>query len=275
MRFDLLTLHPSLCEAPTAASILGRARSAGLIDIRVHDLRTWADGPRRQADDTPYGGGSGMVMKVDVVDRALQAVREAGGRTVLLDPAAPTFRQRDAVRLSRLSQLVLVCGHYEGVDARVRHHLVDESLSIGDFVLTGGELAALVIVDAVARLVPGVLGNASSLDEESFTAHQGAHLLLEAPQYTRPRSYRGWDVPDVLLSGHHGQVRAWRAATSLELTRRIRPDLLGLPPAPPEPGPPLGDEGLGRSEGADLLAGPAAGDSTDGDKRLATRRTSG
>lgn len=229
MRFDLLTLHPTICEAPASVSILGRARAAGLIDVQVHDLRQWAEGSRRQADDTPYGGGSGMVMKVDVVDRALQAVRAPGCRTVLLDPVAPSFRQRDAVRLSQYPQLVLVCGHYEGVDARVRDHLVDEALSIGDYVLTGGELAALVVLDAVARLVPGVLGNSGSLDEESFTARDGEHLLLEAPQYTRPRSYRGWDVPEVLLSGHHQQVRSWRAAESLELTRRLRPDLLRPP----------------------------------------------
>ncbi len=230
MRFDLITLHPAICEAPASVSILGRARAAGLIDVRVHDLRQWAGGARRQADDAPYGGGSGMVLKVDVVDRAIQAVRTPGCRTVLLDPAAPRFRQADAVRLSTISQLVLICGHYEGVDARVRDHLVDESLSIGDYVLTGGELAALVVLDAVARLVPGVLGNAGSLDEESFTAREGEHLRLEAPQYTRPRSYQGWEVPEVLLSGHHQQVREWRAARSLELTRRLRPDLLGDDP---------------------------------------------
>ncbi|MCK6505340.1 tRNA (guanosine(37)-N1)-methyltransferase TrmD [Myxococcota bacterium] len=234
MRFDLLTLHPELCLGPVSGSIIGRARAAGLLDVRVHDLRTWAEGRHKQADDAPYGGGSGMVMKVDVVDRGIAAVRQEGARVVLLDPVAPTFTQRDALRLARLSQLVLVCGHYEGVDARVREHLVDEALSIGDYVLTGGELAALVVLDAVARQVPGVLGNPDSLGVESFTPREDGRVLLEAPQYTRPREYRGWEVPDVLLSGHHGRVEAWRHEQALALTRRWRPDLLARPPEDPD-----------------------------------------
>lgn len=226
MRFDLLTLHPELCLGPVSGSIIGRARAAGLIDVRVHDLRDWAPGRHKQADDAPYGGGSGMVMKVDVVDRGVQAVRQDGARVVLLDPVAPTFTQRDALRLAAFPQLVLVCGHYEGVDARVRDHLVDEALSIGDYVLTGGELAALVVLDAVARQVPGVLGNPDSLGVESFTPRADGRVLLEAPQYTRPREYRGWEVPEVLLSGHHGRVEAWRHEQALALTGRWRPDLL-------------------------------------------------
>lgn len=226
VRFDLLTLHPGLCEGPLSGSIIGRARQAGLLDVRIHDLRQWAPGSRRQADDAPFGGGSGMVMKVDVVDAALQAVAGPEARIVLMDPAAPLFRQADAARLAQVPQLVLVCGHYEGVDGRVREHLVHEALSIGDFVLTGGELAALVVLDAVARLRPGVLGNDESLREESFQPGEGGRIRLEAPCYTRPREYRGWSVPEVLLSGDHARIRRWREEQGWERTRRFRPDLL-------------------------------------------------
>ncbi len=221
MRFDILTLHPAMCEGPLSTSIVGRAREGALIDVRVHDLRQWGLGRHRTCDDTPYGGGSGMVMRVDVVDQGLEAVRGPGCRTILMDPAGARFTQAHAERLAALPQIVLVCGHYEGVDGRVREHLVDEALSIGDYVLTGGELAALVVVEAVARLLPGVLGNPDSASHESFSAG-----LLEAPQYTRPRAYRGWEVPEVLLGGHHAQIAAWRHAQAEALTRAVRPDLL-------------------------------------------------
>jgi len=221
LSFDLLTLHPQMCEGPIQESILGRAQDAGHIEVAVHDLRGWAEGKHRQADDTPYGGGSGMVMRVDVVDRGIQAVRKPGGRVILMDPAGSPFSQATAQRLAGESQLVLVCGHYEGIDARVRDHLVDEVISIGDYVLTGGELPALVVVDAVARLLPGVLGNPESPVHESFS--EGC---LEAPQYTRPRIYRDWEVPEVLVSGHHGKIAKWRAAQSAALTSQVRPDLL-------------------------------------------------
>ena len=202
-------------------SILGRARRANLIDIGVHDLREWAEGKHRQVDDTPYGGGSGMVMRVDVVDRALQAIRSPSAHVVLMDPTGKPFQQCDAERLVLQEHIVFVCGHYEGIDARVREHLVDEVISIGDYVLTGGELPAMVITDAIARLVPGVLGNPESAKTESFTDG-----LLEAPQYTRPRVYRGLAVPDVLLSGHHGDIEAWREAEGRRLTETVRPDLI-------------------------------------------------
>lgn len=221
MRFDLLTLHPAMCEGPLSTSILGRAREAGLIDTRVHDLRQWGVGRHRSCDDTPYGGGSGMVMRVDVVDAGIEAVRTPEARVLLMDPAGARFDQAHAHRLARERHLVFVCGHYEGIDARVREHLVDEVLSVGDYVLTGGELPALLIVDAVARLLPGVLGNPDSLDQESF-----ARGGLEAPQYTRPRVYRGLEVPDVLLSGHHAVIETWRQERSRELTEAVRPDLL-------------------------------------------------
>ncbi len=222
MRFDLITLHPEICAAPVQHSIIGRARDAGHISVAVHDMRRWAIGRHRQADDTPYGGGSGMVLRVDVVDRAIDAVRGETGHVVLMEPSGVPFTQRQAVRLASLEHLVFVCGHYEGIDDRVRQHLVDETLSIGDYVLTGGELAALVVLDAVARLIPGVLGNADSIKDESFS-----HGLLEYPHFTRPRSYRGWDVPGVLISGHHARIARWRKEQARLRTLAIRPDLAG------------------------------------------------
>ncbi len=221
MRFDVLSLHPGMCEAPLRTSILGRAQKDGHITVNIHDLRDWAEGKHKQADDTPFGGGAGMVMRVDVVDRGIQAVAQSGGRVLLMDPAGRPFTQADAQRLASEEQLVLVCGHYEGIDARVREHLIDEVISIGDFVLTGGELPAMVVIDAVARLLPGVLGNEASSQTESFSDG-----LLEAPQYTRPRIYRNWAVPEVLLSGHHARIDAWRADESRALTAAVRPDLI-------------------------------------------------
>ena len=221
MRFDLLTVHPEMCRGPIEHSMLARARAAGVITVEIHDIRAHGIGKHRQVDDTPYGGGSGMVLKVDVIDRAIAAVRGPESHVVLLDPAGAPFWQADAERLATKRHLVLVCGHYEGIDARVRDHLVDEALSIGDFVLTGGEIAALAVLDAVARLVPGVLGNPESPVHESFR-----NGLLEAPQYTRPATYRGWSVPEVLQSGHHEKVAEWKKEQSLAHTRAIRPDLL-------------------------------------------------
>lgn len=221
MRFDVLTLHPAMCEAPLGESILGRARAAGLIEVGVTNLRDFGLGRHKVVDDTPYGGGSGMVMRVDVVDQGIASVRRPDSRVLLMDPAGARFTAADAVRLATYPHLVLVCGHYEGIDARVREHLVDEALSIGDYVLTGGELAALVIVDAVARQVPGVLGNADSLSFESFI-----YGLLEGPQYTRFVEYRGWPVPEILLSGHHARINAWRHQQALARTAAVRPDLL-------------------------------------------------
>lgn len=221
MRIDLLTLHPAMCETPLQTSMLGRGVEAGLLDLRVHDLRQWGVGKHRSCDDTPYGGGSGMVMRVDVVDAGIGALRGPDSRVLLMDPVGQRFTQAHAERLATLPHLIFVCGHYEGIDARVREHLVDEVFSIGDYVLTGGELPAMVIADAVARLVPGVLGNPDSARTESFSAG-----LLEAPQYTRPREHRGWEVPEVLLSGHHAQIDAWRRERALALTAANRPDLL-------------------------------------------------
>lgn len=241
MRFDILTLFPDMCRPILDGSILGRAARAGTVAFGVHDIRSHGRGRHRVVDDTPYGGGSGMVMRVDVVDAAIREVRRPESRVVLMAPAGRPFTQADAVRLAQDSHLVLICGHYEGIDGRVAENLVDEVVSIGDYVLTGGELAALVVVDAVARQVPGVLGNPESLAEESFTDG-----LLEAPAYTRPAEYRGWTVPEVLRSGHHARIAAWRAAEGRALTERVRPELLVRKgPQVPSAASPALDEGEG------------------------------
>lgn len=238
MRFDVLTLFPEVCAPYLEGSILGRAAAAGHVEFGLHDIRTHGRGRHRVVDDTPYGGGSGMVMRVDVVDDALQAVRTPSSHVLMMAPAGRPFRQADARRLATMDHLVLICGHYEGIDGRVADHLVDEVISIGDYVLTGGELAAMVIIDAVARQVPGVLGNPESLTEESFN-----HGFLEAPCYTRPFEYRGWSVPEVLRSGHHAKIVQWRQEQGEAVTRRLRPDLID--PRVPAPGQPCldGDQG--------------------------------
>jgi len=220
MKFDLLSLHPEMFDGPLNRSILGRARTKGLLDIQVHNPRQFGIGKHRQVDDILYGGGSGMLMRVDVLDQAIGALRRADSTVILMDPIGTVFSHEHALRLSKKQHLIFVCGHYEGVDARVADHLVDEIFSIGDFVLTGGELACMAMVDAISRLRPGVLGNPDSLSVESFT-----NGLLEAEAYTRPRSYKEWAVPDVLLSGHHQKISSWRRDSGLERTKKFRPDL--------------------------------------------------
>lgn len=222
MRFDVLTLFPAMLLAPLGESILGKAQGAGLIEVGVHNLRDWAEGRHQVTDDTPCGGGDGMVMKVEPIARAVRELRKRspGARVLLMSPQGRPFRQADAVRLSREPGVILVCGRYEGFDERVRT-LVDEELSLGDFVLTGGEPAALAMIDAVARLVPGVLGAAGSAEHDSFSDG-----LLEYPQYTRPIEFEGLRVPDVLLSGNHQAVAAWRRREQLRRTMARRPDLL-------------------------------------------------
>lgn len=220
MILDVITAHPGMVQGPLEHSILKRARDAGTITVRVHDLRDWAEGKHRQIDDTPYGGGAGMVLRVDVLARAIEAVRGPDAVTLLLSPGGQRFDQARAEALAQVKQLVLVCGHYEGVDDRI-NTLLDGEVSVGDYVLTGGELPALVIVEAVARLVPGVLGNAASAQDESFSSG-----LLEYPQYTRPREWRGSEVPPVLLSGHHAAIDSWRRDQAVARTARVRPDLL-------------------------------------------------
>ncbi len=223
IRFDILTVFPEMFASPCGYSLLKRAVDKGLIEIQLHDIRNHTEDKHRMTDDAPYGGGGGMVMKVDPIDRALRSIPLTGGEVpiVLLTPQGKRFCQKMAEELATYPQLVLVCGHYEGVDERVRTQLVNREISIGDYVLTGGELSAMVVVDAVSRLIPGVLGNSDSAAADSFSMG-----LLEYPHYTRPAEYRGWKVPDVLLQGNHRQIDQWRRRESLLRTRKRRPDLL-------------------------------------------------
>lgn len=223
MRFDVLTLLPELFSPFLQTGVLGRAVKKGLLDVRLIDIRSFARGPHRVTDDRPYGGGSGMIMKAGPIVRALESVERIEGECLvaLLTPQGQAFDQAKAWELSRADQLILICGRYEGVDERVRDQGIQMELSIGDYILSGGELGALVVMDAVSRLVPGVLGGERSSLEDSF---EGG--LLEYPQYTRPRVFRGQGVPPVLLSGDHEKIRLWRRTESLRRTLQRRPDLL-------------------------------------------------
>lgn len=221
MRIDVITIFPGLFTAPLETSLLGKAVAEGVVDVRVHDLRAHGLGKHRSVDDEPYGGGAGMVMRPEPLFDAVEEVRGPDAHVVLLSPRGRRLDHPRVVSLAQHEHLVLICGRFEGVDERVAEHLVDEEVSIGDYVLAGGELPALVVIEAVARLVPGVLGNAESLASESH-----AEGLLEYPQYTRPAEFRGWSVPEVLLSGDHGAVERWRRERSEEITRTRRPDLL-------------------------------------------------
>ncbi len=220
LRVDVLTLFPRMFDSPFAESIVARARQAGLLELDLHDIRAHATDKHHVADDAPYGGGAGMVLKPEPLTRAIRATRGTDGRVVLLSPQGRLFDQAAARRLAAERHLVLVCGHYEGVDERVVESDVDEELSIGDYVLTGGELAAMVVIDAVTRLVPNVI-DAESLAHESHT--EG---LLEGPQYTRPPEFEGRRVPPVLISGDHGAIAKWRRAESIRRTAERRPELL-------------------------------------------------
>jgi tRNA (guanine37-N1)-methyltransferase len=222
VRIDVLTIFPDIVEGPLRHSLLGKAIDKGLIDVRVHDIREHAADPHRQVDDEPFGGGPGMVMMADPVFRAVEALGGGVRRTVLLSPAGRRLDQALVRELAREPWLVLIAGRYEGVDERVIEGLPAEEISIGDYVLAGGELPALVVIEAVARLVPGVVGAEASLARESFE-DEG---LLDHPHYTRPQDYRGLTVPDVLVSGDHARIEAWRRRAAEEKTRRNRPDLL-------------------------------------------------
>lgn len=224
MRIDVLTLFPAAFESgPLDVSIIKRAREDGLLDLQVHDIREHATDRHRSVDDYPFGGGQGMVMRVDVLDRALQHVQALADETayvVFLTPQGEVLNDSLVRELATHPRLALVCGRYEGVDQRFVDHCVDREVSIGDYIVTGGELPAMVLIDAVTRHVPGALGDEASPEEESF-----ADGLLEHPQYTRPAEYRGWTVPDVLLSGHHANIEKWKREQRLERTRERRPDL--------------------------------------------------
>ena len=222
MRIDILTIFPGIFESPLRESLLGKAIAAGLLDVRVHDIREHASGRHRQVDDEPYGGGPGMVMKPEPIFAAVEALGPGERRIILLSPAGRRLDQALVRELAAEPWLVLICGRYEGVDERVVEGLPAEELSIGDYVLSGGELPALVVVEAVARLVPGVIGREESHERDSF----GPEGLLDHPHYTRPAEFRGMRVPEVLLSGNHAEIERWRREAALEKTRRNRPDLL-------------------------------------------------
>jgi tRNA (guanine37-N1)-methyltransferase len=223
MKIDILTLFPAMFEGPFRESIIRRAADEGLIDIRLHDIRDYATDRHRTADDYPYGGGAGMVMKVEPLAACIEAVRteRRDARVILTTPRGKPFEQAKAGELAGKEALLIICGHYEGVDERVRELFVDEEISLGDFILTGGELAAMVIVDAVTRLIPGALGSDESAAFDSF-----ADGLLEYPHYTRPADFRGFRVPEVLLSGNHREIARWRRMEALRRTMAVRPDLL-------------------------------------------------
>ncbi len=224
MRFDILTLFPEAFVGPLDVSIIKRAREDGLLEFHLHDVRQYALDKHRSVDDYPFGGGQGMVLRVDVLDRALQSVQalaQPPGLVVFLSPQGKRLDDALVRELATNERMILVCGRYEGVDERFVEHRVDLEVSIGDYILTGGELPAMVLLDAVARHIPGTLGDEVSPEEESFVDG-----LLEHPQYTRPAEYNGWSVPEVLLSGHHAKIEAWKKLQRLERTRARRPDLL-------------------------------------------------
>ncbi len=223
LQFDIISIFPGMFESPFNESILKRAQEKGLLEFRTHDLRNYSLNKHRKVDDYPFGGGVGLVMNVEPISRAIEAIKKEvpKARTLLMSPSGTPFNQAKARELSAESNLILVCGRYEGVDERVRLHCVDEEISIGDYVLSGGEIPAMAVVDAVSRLIPGVLGDENSVVEESFS-----DSLLEYPQYTRPREFNGHKVPEVLFSGNHKEIQNWQRKESLRKTAEVRPDLL-------------------------------------------------
>lgn len=221
MRVDIITLFPDICRAPLEASMMGRAQETGALDLQIHNLRNWTHDRHHIVDDAPFGGGPGMVMKPEPIFDAVESLRTQRSRVLIMTPQGRRFTQTRARELSKEEHLILICGHYEGVDHRVIEHLVDEEISLGDYVLTNGAIAAVIVVDATVRLLPGVLGHELGTADDSFSSG-----LLEAPQYTRPAEFRGWKVPEVLLSGHHAEITAWRRREARQRTRENRPDLL-------------------------------------------------
>src|SRR5438445_6980569 len=234
MKLDNVTLFPAICRAPLNESMMKRAQKNGIVDLCVHNLRDWTQDKHHIVDDAPFGGGQGMVMKPEPIFAAVEELRrqiaekskieDRKSKIVLMSPAGRRFDQQMAAQLSRESHLIIICGHYEGVDHRVIEHLVDLEISIGDYVLTNGAIAAVVLVDAIVRLLPGALGHERSAVDDSFSCESST---LEAPQYTRPAEFRGWKVPEVLLSGNHAEIAQWRREQAIKRTRQNRPDLLG------------------------------------------------
>jgi len=221
MKIDILTLFPKMFKGPFDESIIKRAQKKGLIEIQTHDLRKWTKDKRKTVDDRPFGGGVGMILMVEPIYKALRDLKNKNSKVILMDPRGRTFNQKIAGNLAKEKHLIFICGHYEGVDERVKKHLVDEEISIGDYVLTGGELPAMIIIDTLIRQIPGVLIKPEASSKESFSEN-----LLEYPQYTRPANFKGWKITEVLLSGNHRQIAEWRKKKALELTKKRRPDLL-------------------------------------------------
>ena len=224
MRIDIVTLFPEICRAPLSESIMKRAQENRIVDLHIHNLRDWTTDKHHVVDDAPFGGGQGMVMKPEPIFAAVEdltQIENSKSKIVLLSPAGRRFNQQMARQLSQEPHLIIVSGHYEGVDYRVIEHLIDLEISIGDYVLTNGGIAAVVLVDSIVRLLPGALGHEQSADDDSFS-----ETLLEAPQYTRPADFRGWRVPEVLLSGNHAEIAKWRNEQAIKRTRENRPDLI-------------------------------------------------
>ena len=223
MRIDIITVLPEMLESPLGCSILKRAQDKGLVELVVHNLRDYTTNRHRKVDDYPFGGDAGMVMQVEPVDRCIAALKEKRhyDEVIFTAPDGEVFNQRMANNLSMLDNIIILCGHYKGVDYRIREHLITKEISVGDYVLTGGELPAAIIADAIVRLIPGAIGDEQSALSDSFQDN-----LLEPPVYTRPATYNGWSVPEILLSGHQAKIDAWKHEQSLERTARLRPDLL-------------------------------------------------
>lgn len=221
MKIQILTIFPDVCKSVFSESILMRAQEKNLASLEAVDLRKWTKDRHRTVDDAPYGGGPGMVMKIEPIDLALSEMRSPASKVILLSPQGRQFSDSTARELARETDLILLCGHYEGIDQRVADHLVDDEISIGDYVLTSGVLPALVLTDAIVRLIPGVLGDAESAQQDSFSAG-----ILDHPHYTRPSEYKGWKAPDVLLGGNHAAIANWRREAALDATKKRRPDLL-------------------------------------------------
>src|SRR5213082_3110109 len=226
MRIDIITLFPEICRAPLNESIMKRAQENGALDLHIHNLRAWTSDKHHVVDDAPFGGGQGMVMKPEPIFAAVEdlkhsAIKNQQSKIILMSPPGRRLNQKMATDLSKESHLIVICGHYEGVDHRVIEHLVDLEISLGDYVLTNGAIAAVVLVDAVVRLLPGALGHELSATDDSFS-----HGSLEGPQYTRPAEFRGWKIPEVLLSGNHAEIAKWRIEEAIKRTKQNRPDLL-------------------------------------------------
>lgn len=221
MKIDILTLFPKMFKGPFDESIIKRAQEKGLVEIKIHNLRKWAKDKHKTVDNRPFGGGVGMVLMIEPIYDALKKLRKKDSRVILLTPQGKVFNQKLARKFSKEKHLIFICGHYEGVDERIREHLVNEEVSIGDYVLTGGELPAMIVVDTIVRLIPNVLEKPEATKNESFSAK-----TLEYPQYTRPANFKNWKVPEVLLSGNHKKIAEWRKKKAIERTKKRRPDLL-------------------------------------------------